>query len=173
MLLLFFLAALLALTVLGYFAGQRRALAAVKGQHVGRSLSTNSFGLAALPSFYGQRLAYLVFLPPFVLLLIWWLVEPRLADALIAWNLPAEAAEASKGELVGILAKIRDAAEGRPGLPEGDYQAAVDALQSLNWVSSTGVYLLLGLLTLALLGLGLATSKPGFRARKAVESWNR
>ncbi len=173
MLLLLFLAALLLVTVFAYFAGQKRALSAVRGHSVGRTLSTNNFGLAALPSFYGQRLAYLVFIPPFVLLLVWWLVEPRLADALISWNLPESMAGASKGDLVGIISSIREAAAGKIALPSADYRAAVEALQTLTWVSTTGVYLLLSLLLLSLLILGLATSRPELRARRAVEGWNR
>ncbi len=173
MFLLIFLAALLIATLVAYVAGQRRVLAAVRGHSTGRSLRTNSFGLAALPGFYGQRLAYLVFIPPFGLLLLWWLVEPRLADLLISWNLPAAAAEASRGELVGIVASIREAALGRSAVPGPDYQAAVSVLQTLNWISSTGIYLALATVLLVLLALGLSSSKPEFRARKAVESWNR
>ncbi len=178
MLLTLFLAVLLLVTLLGYFVGQRRALSAVRADQAKRSLSTNNYGLAALPGFYGQRLAYLVFIPPFLLLLLWWLFEPRLADLLIHWNLPDAVAEATRGEQVGIISAIREAASSQGGalsgdLAGGDYQAAVSALQALNWINSTGIYLLLAALLLVLLVLGIASSKPTFRARKAVENWNR
>lgn len=173
MLLTLFLAVLLIVTLLGYIVGQRRVLSAVRADQAQRSLSTNNYGLAALPGFYGQRLAYLVFIPPVVLLLLWWLFEPRLADLLIQWNLPDAVAEATRGEQVGIMAAIRAAAIGQGELPGPDYQAAVSALKALNWFNGTGVYLLLGALLLVLLAAGVASSKPEFRARKAVETWNR
>ncbi len=173
MLLTLFLAVLLALTLVGYFLGQKRALGAVRGDQAKRSFTTNNFGLAALPVFYGQRLAYLVFLPPFLLLLLWWLVEPRLASFLIDWNLPEAVRQASRGEQVGIINAIREAAAGRAALPSTDLKAAVDALSALSWFSSVGLYLLLSGLIVLLFALGLASSKPGFKARHAVETWNR
>ena len=181
---------LLALGLLGYWLGQRRAVASAGG---------DIRKLHSLPVFYGRITALAVLIPAFGLIVVWLLLEGFAIQAsAVAQLAPADIA--AEGSLSLMLADVTRLAAGLAGLdgqgadlaalaknpaalktalsaarvvlahdPNPDMIAAAEAARA---TAHTSRRLLTGLaLVLALAGLGWGLSRitPDFRARNATE----
>lgn len=156
------LAALLLLTIAGYYLGRHRARAAVGGR---------VRDLHSLPGYYGYYIALWCGLPAFLVFLVWVLFEARLLEALVLAALPPEVASQAP-EMVGLfMTDVRNLAAG--GVPSREITPALGeaverytGLQQTARASLAVVALSIGLAGLA---VGLKRVKPAFRARVYVE----
>jgi len=90
------------LSVVGYVMGRNRAIASAGG---------NPKILHSLPAFYGANVMLTVLTPAFGLLAIWLVLQPLLIDARIAAEIP-EAAMAEGTSLGLVMTDVRRVAEG-------------------------------------------------------------
>ncbi len=96
---------LLALAVLGYFAGRSRALASAEG---------DARALHSLPSYYGYNVALAALVPALGLLILWLLVQPLIVNNTVSGMIPDTAiAEGSDRGLV--MSEVRRVAYGLDG----------------------------------------------------------
>ncbi|WP_281972095.1 phosphate ABC transporter permease subunit PstC [Ruegeria faecimaris] len=96
---------LLAIAVLGYFAGRSRAMASADG---------NLRNLHSLPSYYGYNVALTALIPGFVLLVTWLLVQPLIVSNSASGLLPDSAIP--EGSTRGLLmSEVRRVANGLDG----------------------------------------------------------
>ena len=181
---------LLALGLLGYWLGQRRAVASAGG---------DIRKLHSLPVFYGRITALAVLIPAFGLIVVWLLLEGFAIQAsAVAQLAPADIA--AEGNLSLMMADVTRLAAGLAGLDgQGADLAAlaknpaalktalsaarvvlahdpnphmIAAAEAARATAHTSRRLLTGLaLVLALAGLGWGLSRitPDFRARNATE----
>src|SRR5262245_62791309 len=94
-------ATLLLLTIVGYYMGRNRALAAVGGR---------APQLHSLPSYHGMHVALWCAIPAFLLLLLWLIAGSRLIDALVVAGLPPTVENLPPNELGLLLNDIRNLA---------------------------------------------------------------
>ena len=156
-------AAILLLSVVGYWMGRRRALAMERGDAVER--------LHSLPRYYGYYVALWCGLPAIALLLIWLLAQPVVIDRLLLAGLPDEMTEGASPAQIGLLvATIKNAAAGLVfGDPKPAIMAAADRYNAL--VFGARAALIVVVLSVAIVGLVWARQQiaPRFRARDGVE----
>ncbi len=96
---------LLALAVLGYFAGRSHALASAEG---------DARALHSLPSYYGYNVALTALVPALGLLILWLLVQPLIVNNTVSGMIPDTAiAEGSDRGLV--MSEVRRVAHGLDG----------------------------------------------------------
>jgi phosphate transport system permease protein len=156
-------ATLLLLTVIGYYMGRSRALAAVGGR---------APQLHSLPSYHGLHVALWCAIPGFLLLFLWLIVGSRVIDALVVAGLPPAAANLPANELGLLLNDIRNIAAGLADRAAADPMkvAAADRLADLRLTGNIGVAIVA--LATAIAGMIVAHRLivPQFRARNRVES---
>ncbi|MGH6962365.1 MAG: phosphate ABC transporter permease subunit PstC [Dongiaceae bacterium] len=155
-------ATLLLLTVIGYYMGRSRALAAVGGR---------APQLHSLPSYHGMHVALWSAIPGFLLLLLWLIVGSRLIDMLIVAGLPPAAANLPPNELGLLLNDIHNLAAGLADRTAADPMkvAAADRFAELRLTGDIGSAIVA--LATAIVGMILARRliAPQFRARNRVE----
>jgi phosphate transport system permease protein len=154
---------ILALSLVGYWLGRRRALAQEQDSRTGR--------LQALPQYYGYYVALWCGLPALALLLVWLLAQAPVVDRLLLAGLPEElTAGTSPAQLDLLVATIKNAAAGIVfGQPDPAITAAAERYSALR--AGARAALVVVVLAVAIAGLVWARANvaPRFRARDAVE----
>ena len=154
--------AVLLLVLAGYVLGRRRAVAAAGG-----SLAS----LHSRPGYYGYYVALWCGLPALILLLLWVALEPRLLDALVRSDLPAQVRELPPERLDLFLRDVRSLAQGNipSSEPGAELRAAAERYAGLRRTGSAA--LAACVLALGVGGLTWARGRisAGLRARNAVE----
>ncbi|CUH48449.1 phosphate ABC transporter permease subunit PstC [Ruegeria atlantica] len=185
---------LLALAVIGFFAGRSRALASAGG---------NVRDLHSLPSYYGYNVALTALVPAVGVLIVWLLAQPMIVNSTVSSLIPDQAVpEGSERGL--IMSEVRRVAYGLDGavasgamtetqaqngnadiealtktlkdagqvLTQDITQPILVAAQKFRSMTSTGtVAMQVVVLALALLGAAFAylRTHKEFRARNVVE----
>jgi phosphate transport system permease protein len=158
----YILLVLVTLSLVSYFYGRRRAVAAVAGrQH----------DLHSRPSYHGTFVAAWVGIPSLLLVLIWVALQGPVIDRLLEASLPRSATEGLDHDQIGLLlSQIKALAAGNVfGEPSLAVQEAAE--RYLNWQTIARYAMVAAALSLALLGFIFASSRisPEFRARHGVE----
>jgi phosphate transport system permease protein len=157
------IAAILVLTLVGYWLGRRRALTMEGSLATGR--------LHSLPQYYGYYVALWCGLPAIALLLIWLLAQSAVIDRLLLAGLPPEMTENAPPAKIGLLiATIKNAAAGLMfGEPNPAIMAAAEGYNRL--LIGARAALIVVVLAVAIAGLVWARRQvaPRFRARDGVE----
>jgi phosphate transport system permease protein len=156
---------LIALSVLSFWFGRSRALAAAGGPR-------RSVRLHSLPGYYGYYAAIWCLLPALGLMLLWILIEPHIIAALVVKGLPEAQQSLSAGQLDLLLNTIRNLAA-RDSVPADVDPVLGDAVLVLHeYVRASRRLLATAALALAGFGGVLAWRRvtPDFRARNRVET---
>lgn len=162
MLLLTLTAALLVMSVTGYFLGRRQAALTA-----GDSWQE----MHSLPSFHGLYVALLTALPALLVLGLWLWLEQPVIDALVLDSLPESYTDVSDQERALLLTDIKSLSSGNIASQQSDAELtdAVDYYQRLHTLSD---YLMMGVMATLILG-GLVLSRHqidmDMRARNRVE----
>jgi phosphate transport system permease protein len=156
------LLAFTALSVLSYFIGRRRAVAAVGGrQHE----------LHSRPTYHGAFVAAWVGIPSLLLILIWLLFQGTVIDTLLLWSLPPGTTDGlSGGQVDLLLSEIRSVAAGNVfGEPSLAVQEAAERYS--HWQAIARYAMIAAALSVAALGFFFASRRisPQFRARHGTE----
>jgi len=155
-------ATLLALTLISYLIGRRRAVMAVDGR---------TYRLHSRPAYHASFVAAWVGIPASLFLLLWIAIQGPVLDRLIIGTLPEGVlANKSTGELSLILSQIKSVADGTIfGNPDPFVLEAGERLR--NWRGIAQLSMFASAAVLAMLGLVVAQWRisPEFRARQAVE----
>lgn len=156
------LLAIVALSVLGYFLGRRRAVAAVEGRQQ---------ELHSRPNYHGAFVAAWVGIPAVLLVLVWLLLQGSVVDTLLLQSLPSGATEGlDEGQINLLLSEIRSVAAGHIfSEPSSMVLEAAERYQRWQWIARFAM--IAAALSLALLGLFVAKGRirPEFRARHGTE----
>ena len=158
----YLLLAILGLSVLSYFFGRRRAIAAVGGYEQ---------ELHSRPTYHGAFVAAWVGIPAFLLVIVWLLLQGSVIDRLLLWSLPPGATQGlDYGQISLLLSEIRSVAAGNVfGEPNLVVQEAAERYQ--RWQSIARYAMVASVFSSALLDLLIASSRiaPAFRARRGTE----
>ena len=153
---------LVALVLIGYFYGRRRAIAVVGGRE---------HELHSRPVYHGAYVAAYIGIPSFLLVLIWIALQGPVIDTLLLWSLPASATEGlDKGQTGLLVSQIKSLAAGNVfGEPTPVVVEAAERYQ--RWHEIVRYALVAVALSVALAGLYFASSRitPHFRARHGAE----
>ena len=153
---------MLGLTVAGYLLGTRQALV-VTGH--------NPHQLHSLPSYHGLYLASWVLLPALIVMGIWLIAEPHVAELRLVANLPDDFSQRSLDEQRLLIGDIQARALGGivSGALDPAFQAAGEAyagtLAASRWV-------MIAVMLALMVGGGLVALRqvrPDMRARNRVE----
>jgi phosphate transport system permease protein len=158
----YLLLTIVALSVLSYFFGRRRAVSAVGGRE--RELHSR-------PTYHGAFIAAWVGIPSFVLVLVWLLLQGPVIDRLLLWSLPFETTQGlDHGQISLLLSEIRTIAAGNMfGEPSLVVQEAAERYQ--RWQGIARFAMVACVLSIALIGFVFASARitPSFRARHGTE----
>jgi phosphate transport system permease protein len=150
--------------IAGFYFGRNRSLALAGDLARVRRLHS-------LPGYYGYFTAIWCLLPALVLLLAWFVLEPRVITAILISNLPEAQQSLPPGQLNLLLNNIQNLASG--DAISGDSTPLLETAASLYLDLQARSRMLLTVLTLgfAVLGGVLAWRQinPDFRARNNVE----
>ncbi|MEO3427772.1 phosphate ABC transporter permease subunit PstC [Pelagibius sp. CAU 1746] len=156
------IAVLLVLSSAGYAFGRRRART-VSGGHP----ST----LHSRPQYYGLYVALWCGIPSLLLMAVWLIAEPQVAQWLLVANLPADARDLPADRLSLLITDIENLASGNIVSRDVDpaLQAAADSYRSVRQIGNAAMAV--AAISLAVLGLTYARRRiaPGLRARNLVE----
>jgi phosphate transport system permease protein len=154
--------AIIALSLLSYLVGRRRAVASVSGRQT---------ELHSRPSYHGAFVAAWVGIPAFLLVLLWITLQGPVIDQLILASLPVGTTDGlDKGQIGLLLSEIKSVAAGNIfGEPSVVVQEAAERYQ--RWQTIARYAMIAAALSVALLGLVVTSSRisPEFRARHATE----
>ena len=161
--LVYVVAAVLALTLASYFIGWRRSLSVVDGQ---------ASNLHSRPGYYGAYVAAWVGIPALILVLLWLMFQGTLIDTLLLASLPNEkTANLSGAQIDLIISEIKQVSRGNTfGQPD---QAILEAAQRYKiWQGIASWSMLAAAISLCIIGLIITRSRisPEFRARQSVEA---
>jgi phosphate transport system permease protein len=155
---------LTAMAAAAFYLGRSRSLSLVGGPR-------NILGLHSLPGYYGYYTAIWCLLPALGLLLIWFVVEPRVIVALVVQGLPDSERSLSPGELTLLINNIQNLAVGDS--VSGEISTVLtEASARLVEYQAIGRRMIVALcLGVATLGATLSWRKirPDLRARNRVE----
>jgi len=158
----YILLAIIALSLISYVIGRRRALASVEGRQE---------ELHSRPTYHGAFVAAWVGIPAFLLVLIWLALQGPVIDQLLLASLPVGTTEGmDKGQIGLLLSEIRSVAAGNVfGEPSLVVQEAAERYQ--RWQMIARYAMVAAAFSLALIGLFLASRRisPEFRARPGTE----
>jgi phosphate transport system permease protein len=158
----YILLAIIALSVVSYFIGRRRAVASVEGR-----LSE----LHSRPNYHGMFVAAWVGIPASLLVLVWVALQGPVIDQLLLASLPAGTTDGmDKGQIGLLLSEIKSVAAGNVfGEPSLVVQAAAERYQ--RWQTIARYAMVAVALSVALFGLVAASRRisPEFRARHGAE----
>ncbi|HZJ12826.1 MAG TPA: phosphate ABC transporter permease subunit PstC [Methyloceanibacter sp.] len=154
--------AILALSLVSYFLGRRRAIAAVQGREP---------ELHSRPTYHGAFVAAWVGIPSILLVLIWLVFQGTVVDALLLWSLPPGTTDGlDEGQINLFVSEIKSVAAGNVfGEPTLVVQEAAERYQ--RWEAIARYAMVAAALSVALLGLFFASRRiaPKFRARHGAE----
>lgn len=161
--LVYVIAAILALTLASYFIGWRRSLQTVAGQ---------AGNLHSRPGYYGAFVAAWVGIPALILVLLWLMFQSTVIDTLLLASLPDEkTANLTDAQVDLVISEIKQVSRGNTfGQPD---QAILDAAQRYQtWQGIASWSMLAAAISFCILGLLITRSRisPEFRARQRVES---
>jgi phosphate transport system permease protein len=158
----YLLLAIIALSLISYALGRRRALASVDGRQC---------ELHSRPTYHGAFVAAWVGIPALLLLLVWLALQGPVIDQLLLASLPAGTTEGlDKGQTGLLLSQIKSVAAGNVfGEPSLVVQEAAERYQ--RWQAIARYAMIAAALSVALLGLAVSSSRisPEFRARHGTE----
>jgi phosphate transport system permease protein len=156
------LATILSLTLLGYFAGLRRALS---------SSGNRARSLHSRPGYYGVFVAAWIGIPSFVLVLLWVLFQGPVVDRLLLASLPKEkTAQLTAAQSDLLLSEIKQVSRGNT-FSQPD-QAVLDGAERYKaWRGIASWSMAAAAIALCLLALLTTRARisPEFRARQRVE----
>lgn len=154
--------AIVALSVVSYFFGRRRALATVDGRQQ---------ELHSRPNYHGAYVAAWVGIPSIFLVLIWIALQGQVIDRLLEASLPGSLTQGLDHDQIGLLlSEIKSVAAGNVfGEPTQAVQEAAERYG--HWQAIARYAMVAAAFSLALLGLIFAGRRisPEFRARHGVE----
>ena len=156
------LLAILALSVVSYVIGCRRAVASVGGRQS---------ELHSRPNYHGAFVAAWVGIPAFLLVLVWLALQGPVIDRLMLWSLPLGTTDGmDTGQISLLLSEIKSVATGNVfGEPSLVVQDAAERYR--RWQTIARFAMVAAAFSVALLGLVLAYRRlgPSFRARHGAE----
>ncbi|MEX2296549.1 MAG: phosphate ABC transporter permease subunit PstC [Dongiaceae bacterium] len=156
------LAAIVILAFVGFWMGNRRAIAQAGGW---------ATRLHSLPFYHGFYVALWCGVPGLVLFLLWLVAGPQILEAIVLAGLPPEYSNLPSAELGLLKNEIRNLANGDAigTTANAASQAAAEQLVSLRRIAYAG--LVVAVLAIAVAGLAFARGRiaTAFRARNAVE----
>ena len=158
----YLLLGIIALSVVSYVIGRRRAVASVEGrQHE----------LHSRPTYHGAFVAAWVGIPSILLVLLWLLFQGTVINTLLLWSLPPGTTDGlDQGQINLLLSEIRSVAAGNIfGEPSLVVQEAAERYQ--RWQAIARYAMVAAALSVALFGLLFASRRisPQFRARHGAE----
>jgi phosphate transport system permease protein len=158
----YILLGIIALSVVSYVLGRRRAVASVEGrQHE----------LHSRPTYHGAFVAAWVGIPSILLVLLWLLFQGPVINTLLLWSLPPGTTDGlDQGQINLLLSEIRSVAAGNIfGEPSLVVQEAAERYQ--HWQAIARYAMVAAAASVALLGLWFAARRirPQFRARHGAE----
>ena len=161
--LVYVLAAILALTLSSYFIGWRRSLEVSRG---------DAHALHSRPGYYGAFVAAWVGIPALLLVLVWLVFQGAVIDSLLLTSLPDDkTAGLTPAQASLLLSEIKQVSRGNIfGQPD---QAVIEAAQRYrSWQDIASWSMLAVAVSLCILGLVIARARisPAFRARTRVEA---
>ena len=158
----YMLLVLVALSLVSYYFGRRRAVASVQGRE--RNLHSR-------PNYHGAYVAAWVGLPSLLLVLIWVALQGPIINLLLERSLPLAATQGLDSDQINLLlSEIRSVAAGNAfGEPSLAVQEAAERYQS--WQAIARYAMIAVALSVAVLGLFFAARRisPQFRARHGTE----
>ena len=158
----YILLVLLALTLVSYFYGRRRAIVSVQGRQQ---------ELHSRPNYHGAFVAAWVGIPSILVVLVWLFLQGLAIDKLLLWSLPIGTTDGlDKGQINLLLSQIKSVAAGNIfSEPSTTVLAAAERYQV--WQSIARYAMAAAALSVALLGLFVASGRiaPQFRARHGAE----
>jgi phosphate transport system permease protein len=158
----YILFAILAVSVISYVIGRRRAIASVGGRQS---------ELHSRPNYHGAFVAAWVGIPAFLLVLTWLALQGPVIDRLLLWSLPIGTTDGmEQGQISLLLSEIKSVAAGNIfGEPSLVVQDAAERYQ--RWQAIARYAMIAAAFSVALLGLAIASSRisPEFRARHGTE----
>jgi phosphate transport system permease protein len=160
--LVYALAAVLTLTLIGYLVGWRRALSAASGR---------AANLHSRPGYYGAYVVAWVGIPAFILLLLWVALQGAVIDTLLLSSLPAEkTANLTDAQTSLIISEIKQVSRGNIfGQPDQAIRDAAERYRTWKGIASWAMFATA--MALCIIGLLIASARisPEFRARPRVE----
>jgi phosphate transport system permease protein len=158
----YLLLGIIALSVVSYVMGRRRAVASVEGrQHE----------LHSRPTYHGAFVAAWVGIPSILLVLLWLLFQGPVINTLLLWSLPPGTTDGlDHGQINLLLSEIRSVAAGNVfGEPSLVVQEAAARYQ--HWQAIARYAMVGAAASVALFGLWFASRRirPQFRARHGTE----
>ncbi|MDO8881755.1 MAG: phosphate ABC transporter permease subunit PstC [Pseudotabrizicola sp.] len=158
---LFAFGLLLAVSLFGFLLNRQAAL----------SIRAGGQALHSLPQFHGGFSALLIFVPAFVVLILWLTLQGNVINAMILSGLPADAMTGlESGQRQLVMAEIAQLSRGLTfGTPEDWKIAASERLITLRATSSWLMLAVLAAITAAMLVFARKRVASEFRARQGVE----
>lgn len=158
----YLLLALIALSLVSYFFGRRRAIATVGGrQH----------DLHSRPSYHGAFVAAWVGIPAILLVLIWLFLQGAVIDRLLLWSLPPGTTDGwDSGQINLLLSQIKSVAAGHIfGEPSQTVMMAAERYKEWQWIARLAM--VAAAFSVAVVGFWIAGARiaPAFRARHGTE----
>lgn len=152
---------LLAASFLGFYLNRRAAIA----------IRTGGTSLHSLPQFHGGYSALLVFLPAFVVVLLWIMLQGAVINSLVMSGLPAGVLDGlDSGSTQLVTAEIAQLSRGMTfGAPEEWKIAAGERMASLNVLSGWLLLAVIAAMTAVAMFFARSRVASEFRARQGVE----
>lgn len=153
---------LLGLTIVGYYLGKSRAMAAASGK---------IRNLHSLPMFYGWYVVIWCGLPALLLFGVWIAFEDALVRTMVISELPEAVRRLPADQLGLVISDIRNMAYGNIPLDKADatLRPVVDHYISLRQLGTTALWVIALAFGIAGLLYGRSRIAPDFRARNRVE----
>lgn len=153
---------LLILTLAGYYLGRSRAVQVSSGAPV---------HLHSLPSYHGLYVALWCGLPALLVVALWMLAEPRIAEWMLHANLPPETATLSADKLKLLVTDIKNLASGDIVSREIDpaLVSAAEGYASVRRIGGASLFVVALAVAIGGLGFGRRFIRVELRARNQVE----
>lgn len=157
---LYFLLALVILTISAYVLGSRRAVAVANGR---------AAGLHSLPSYHGLLLSALIFIPMLAIFAIGSPIVSQLANSAALHVYPAEV-QADPLRAGVALREVQNLAAGQyGGTPSDTLKASAEAYEQWSQYGSLGLFIAAVASAFGALAFGLGNISLDFRARNWFE----
>ena len=157
------IATILVLALIGYWMGRKRSVTVAEG---------HTRVLHSRPQYYGFYVSLWGALPALIVVTIWTVAQPHIAESILIANLPQETETLSEGELGLLINDIRNSVSGnivsRDSLSP-EMREAAEAYQRAQTLGSAGKAALALLAAVAGIAFGWRFVSPRLRARNHVE----
>ena len=157
---IYLLAAILLVSLSGFYIGKNRASALVVGARI-----------QSLPQYHGLRIALWCGLPALFLLGLWVVLEPFVIQSLVRNSLPPEFFNLSGDEAILAMMEISNLAQGivgtQSGLPYAEQAASL--LISMNQLSDYAMIVVVSVVSLSALVVAQSKVTADFPALESVE----